>query len=72
MTPLLVTAPARIRPSRGIVATSRCHWFVLGSYMSTDFSLSRNLISTNLDPEKTFIDLHGERQKGTAVLSVEV
>ena len=40
MTPLLVTAPARIRPSRGIVATSRCHWFVLGSYMSTDFSLS--------------------------------
>ena len=42
MTPLLVTAPARIRPSRGIVATSRCHWFVLGSYMSTDFSLSHS------------------------------
>ena len=40
MTPLMVTAPARIRPSRGIVATSRCHWFVRGSYMSTDFSLS--------------------------------
>ena len=40
MTPLMVTAPARIRPSRGIDATSRCHWFVRGSYMSTDFSLS--------------------------------